>query len=124
MNKIFAITAAACVALAGPAGAFVAKNSLQVDERDDGSFYVPGVTANAETDYWCAAGDYVKSQSEVLPSQIIYRLTPVPRPGDEGMAFSLTEPANPIPEAVGAADTGQMTVGLARSFCDETDSNG
>jgi hypothetical protein len=119
MNKLVMIAVA--TALATPASAYIAANSLQVDEQDDGTILVQSVGADAETDYWCAAGDFVKSQTEggVLPSQVIYRVTPVPRPGDEGMVFSLTEPANAIPESSPAADTGQMNVGLARSFCDD-----
>ena len=117
MNKLIIIAAAA--ALATPASAYVAANSLQVDSQDDGTIVVKRVGANAETDFWCAAGDFVKSQATdgILPSTVIYRVTPVPRGGDEDMAFSLTKPANAIPETVGAADTGEMSIGLARSFC-------
>jgi hypothetical protein len=119
MNKLVMIAAA--VAFATPAAAYVAENSLQVDAQDDGTFIVQSVGAKAETDFWCAAGDFVKSQTEggVQSADIIYRVTPVPRNGDDGMVFSMTAPATPIPESTGAAETGQMTVGLAESFCDD-----
>ena len=118
MNKFMMIAAAA--AFATPAAAYVAENSLQVDEQDDGTFIVNSVGADAETDFWCAAGDYVKSKAEgsVDSADLIYRVTPVPRNGDDGMVFSLTAPATPIAEATNAAETGQMTLGQAESFCD------
>ena len=120
MNKFIIMTAAACTAFAAPASAFVAKNSLEVEGDIAGTFMVPGVGANGAADYWCAAGEFVKAEAEgeILPSQLIYRVTPVPRDGDEGMEFSLIEPANPIGDAPSAGETGQMTVSLARSYCD------
>lgn len=121
MNKFFVIATASFAALAAPASAYVAKNSLQVEPNDDGTFQVGAVGAKGEADFWCAASDFVRSQNELLPSEVIYRVTPVPRPGDEDMVFSLTAPATPIPESESAADTGQMTIGLATSFCEDKD---
>ena len=106
---------------ATPASAFIADNDHRVLPQGDGTVLVPWQGSSAATDFWCAAADYARRELGAQGGDTIWRLTPVPRPQGEGIAFSFTAPATPMERSFLAGETGQMSVSLAHSFCDRWD---
>ena len=113
-----AIAAAALLALAAPAQAFIAKNDLVVEARPDGSFEVPYRGLSGASDFWCAAGDYVVRHLGLPPQTRIFRLSSPPRRSGQGVTFSLS--------SEGAKKTGlflfsggrSISASQARALCD------
>lgn len=103
----FVLTASVLIALAAPAQAFIAKNSLVVSPSGDGSFTVPYRGLSGASDFWCAAGDYVVRGLNMPSDTRIYRLSSPPRRAGQGITFSLS------PE--GAKRTGLALLGGGRS---------
>jgi hypothetical protein len=104
---------------ASPASAFIADNDQRVLPQGDGTILVPWNGSSAATDFWCAAGDYAKRELRAQGGDTIWRLTPVPRPQGQGIAFSFTAPASPMERSFLAGETGQMSVSMAESYCDQ-----
>ena len=52
---------AGALALAAPAWSYVAANGLVVQPDGEGTFNVPFMGLSGDTDFWCAAGDYVNN---------------------------------------------------------------
>ena len=103
---------------ASPATAFIAKNDLRVEAGPAGEITVPyGGSSNA-TDFWCAAADYAARQLGAGPTDRLYRVTKPPRGQGEGITFSLTQPAAPISVSYLASQTGEMSISLAKSYCE------
>lgn len=101
------LTGAALAALlAGPATAAVTRSGLRVDPVDANRFIVQPRGAIGESDLWCAAGQYARRLG--LPAAgRIYRVTPPPLRGGQGVMFSLS------PEDSGGR-TGVITLGGRR----------
>ncbi|MEQ9039980.1 MAG: hypothetical protein RIE24_16645 [Silicimonas sp.] len=106
---MFRSAAALCatLALALPANAFMARNSLVVEPRADGTFEVPYRGLSGASDFWCAAGDYVFRELGLPPETRIFRVSGPPRRSGQGITFSLS------PE--GATKTGLFILGDNRS---------
>jgi hypothetical protein len=105
------------VALASPASAFVADNDMVVEQGTDGLISVPWRGSSATTDFWCAAGDYAAKKLNAKGNDILWRVSPLPRHSGEGIMFSTTPPETPLKVSFLASETGQMSVAMARSFC-------
>jgi hypothetical protein len=120
-GRLFALLLAGSLFAGGPASAFIASNGLQVVPEDNETFVVPFRGLSGDTDFWCAAGEYVNNFLRLPGATRIYRLTPPPRPRGAAIRFSLN------PE--GASDrTGLSTFGgtgpsnsvsasMARALC-------
>lgn len=76
------------IALAGPALAFQARNSLDV-EGSEARIIVAASPGQAAPQSWCAAGDYVIRALSMPPSTAVYRLTEAPRRAGQEVTFSL-----------------------------------
>lgn len=74
-----------------PAVAFSARNGMRVDPIDSQTFVVEFPSPEAETQYLCAAGDYVMRALGLPGSTRIYRASPPPRKQGQGITFTLDE---------------------------------
>jgi len=117
MIRSFAVAALALMT-ALPAQAFVADNDLVVEPQANGIILVPWRGSSAATDFWCAAADYAKRRLGAKVTDRLYRVSPPPRPQGEGISFSLTPPATPLPVSFLASETGEMSISMATSFCE------
>ncbi len=81
--------AALLLAFAAPASAFIAKNGMRVHPVDAQSFIVEFPSPDAETQYLCAAGDYVIRALAMSTQTRIYRASPPPRKQGQGIIFTL-----------------------------------
>ncbi len=77
--------------LAAPALAFTAKNGMRVHPVDAQTFIVDFPSPDAETQYLCAAGDYVMRALGMSALTRIYRASPPPRKQGQGITFTLDE---------------------------------
>lgn len=83
------IISALLLAFAAPASAFTAKNGMRVQPVDLQSFIVEFPSPDAETQYLCAAGDYVIRGLGLSARTRIYRASPPPRKQGQGITFTL-----------------------------------
>ena len=91
--------------LASPALAFQARNDAQVTGTAE-RIIVASRPGLASSESWCAAGDFVIRGLGLPGTTPLYRLTPPPRRGGEGVTFSLA--------AEGASErTGLLLLGAA-----------
>jgi hypothetical protein len=75
---------------AAPASAYIAANGLLVQpEGQPGTFNVPYRGLSGDTEFWCAAGDYVNNFLNLPGGTRIYRLSEPPRRSGHGIRFSL-----------------------------------
>lgn len=79
----------AALVFALPAEAFTAKNGMQVRPVDAQTFVVEFPSPEAETQYLCAAGDYVIRALGLPARTRIYRASPPPRKRGQGITFTL-----------------------------------
>lgn len=100
-----------------PAAGFTARNGMEAAQVGPTEIAVAFHSGRADTDYWCAAGDFAQS---VLGLQVVTRLwraSPKPRGAGEGIVFTL-DPARQAPGAgpsqfgTGPRD-GAMSLGAA-----------
>ena len=107
--------------LATPAAAFRATNSFTVDATGPQEFVVNFRVTRNETNYWCAAGDYVIRDLGLPSKTRIYRASPTPRGAGQGITYTL-DPAAAAPGAglstLSAGGDGSVSAGHARgSYC-------
>ena len=87
--RLLSLLAAAAVAVASPAAAYIAGNGLLVRAEADGSFVVLGSPGQGPAESWCAAGDYVIASG--MPTNTrIWRLSEPPRRQGESVRFGLS----------------------------------
>jgi hypothetical protein len=101
-----------------PAQAFVASNGLVVQQVNATDFFVPFRGRSAATSFWCAAGDFVVRRLSMPGGTRIFRLSPPPRRGGDGILFSLS-PEGAQDRGVqvwGSRDAG-MSASLAQTYC-------
>ena len=79
----------ALAALAAPAQAFTAQNGMRVEATGPQGFTVRFPSPAAETQYLCAAGDFVIRGLGLPGATRIYRSSPPPRKQGQGIAFTL-----------------------------------
>lgn len=102
----------------GPVQAFVASNGLLVQQVNETDFFVPFRGRPAATSFWCAAGDFVVRGLDLRPGTRVFRLSPPPRRGGDGVLFSLS-PEGAQDRGVqvwGSKDAG-MSASLAQTYC-------
>ncbi|RVT84529.1 hypothetical protein DXV76_12695 [Rhodobacteraceae bacterium CCMM004] len=113
-----------CLALAGPAAAFLAENGMSVDQVGPGRFEVRwGGGSNGAPSFWCAAADYAWRGLNLPPATRVYRVSEPPRGSGEGIIFSLDRGDAASRSgllSLWERDAGR-TVAHARMFCNETD---
>jgi hypothetical protein len=77
------------IAFALPAEAFTAQNGMRVRPVDAQTFVVEFPSPDGETQYLCAAGDYVFRALGLSARTRIYRASPPPRKQGQGITFTL-----------------------------------
>jgi hypothetical protein len=106
------------VLLTQPALAFVAQNGLVVEPRGESRFEIPYRGLSGDSDFWCAAGDYVLRELSLAPSTRIYRLNSPPRRAGQGITFSLSSEGAKRPGFFILSRDKGLSASFARSFCD------
>jgi hypothetical protein len=81
---------AALLSGAAPAQAYIATNGLLVQPESATTFNVPFRGRSGVSEFWCAAGDYVRNFLNMPAGTRIFRLSEPPRRGGEGIRFSLS----------------------------------
>lgn len=77
--------------LAGPVFGFSARNGMDVRAIDARTFVVEFPSPEGETQYLCAAGDYVIRALGLSARTRIFRASPPPRKQGQGITFTLDE---------------------------------
>lgn len=109
-------------ALAAPTQAFTAQNGMRVEATGPQAFTVRFPSPDAETQYLCAAGDFVIRGLGLPGATRIYRASPPPRKQGQGIAFTLDE-AQKVKMGLftslsAAKDDGGISAAVARgSYC-------
>ena len=112
------LSAVFAIAIANPASAFVASNGLVVEPEGESTFTVPFRGLSGDSDFWCAAGEYVIRDLGLSSSTRIYRLNSPPRRAGQGITFSLSSEGAKRPGwFVLSRDLG-LRASFARSFCE------
>lgn len=107
-----------------PAGAFTAQNGMTAVQTGRSGIAVIHEAKRADTDYWCAAGDFAQRALGLPGGTRLWRASPKPRRAGEGIAFTL-DPAQAAPGAGvshfgGGPRDGSIPVSMAvGSFCRE-----
>lgn len=106
-----------------PAGAFTARNGMTADRAGPTEIAVTFAAGRADTDYWCAAGDYAQRALGQPVGTRLWRASPKPRRSGAGILFTL-DPAKQAPGAGlsqfgegprdGALSVGQAVAGHCR----------
>ena len=81
-----------------PAAGFTAQNGMRVTQTGPTEIAVAHRVRADDTDYWCAAGDFVQSALGLPGNTRIWRATPKPRRAGQGIGFTL----DPARKAEGA----------------------
>ena len=81
-----------------PAAAFRAQNGMYAEQISPTEIAVEIEPRRDDTDYWCAAGDFADRVLNLAGKTRIWRATPKPRGGGEGIVFTL----DPAKKAEGA----------------------
>jgi hypothetical protein len=96
MTRLTLCILAAVLSLPSAAHAFRADNYHEVNPLTDGAFEVISRPGSGAQDFWCAAGDFARSQMGVAANRRIYiaqgRAPAVTKPGYTGVQFTLTPP--------------------------------
>ena len=106
------------IPLASPALAFQARNGVEVTGSAQRIEVQPSA-GQAAPQSWCAAGDFVLRGLGLPGTTPVYRMTPPPRRGGEGVVFSLS------PEGASArtgvvqlgADDNALSAAHAQAMC-------
>ena len=85
------MVSAGLAVLAAPVQAFYARNGMYVTPLDAETFAVEFPSYDNETQYLCAAGDYVLRALGMSALTRIYRASPPPRKQGQGIIFTLDE---------------------------------
>lgn len=72
-----------------PAAAYLTRNNLLVVPEGNGVFNIPYRGKSGDSEFWCAAGDYVQRGLGLPANTRIWRLSEPPRRQGEGVRFSL-----------------------------------
>jgi hypothetical protein len=104
MKGILIPVALVAAMTAAPASAWQARNNLVVVPDGTGTFNIPYRGKSGDSEFWCAAGDYVQNRLGLSPSTRIWRLSEPPRKAKDGIRFSLS------PEGA-ASETGLSVFG-------------
>jgi hypothetical protein len=90
MSQRFLLPAALAFGLiAAPASAFLSRNNLLVVPEGRDTFNSPFRGKSGDSEFWCAAGDYVQNFLGLPANTRIWRLSEPPRRRGEGIRFSL-----------------------------------
>ena len=115
------LTAAALVlALAAPAQAFNLSDRLRVTALGGADFRVEFAQRAEETDYWCAAGTYVRQRLGMSSKTRIFRLSPEPRKRNQGISFTLDKARSTGSTGItifGGLQDGGLSAASASQFC-------
>lgn len=93
--KAVLYAAVAVIALSQPSHAFTAQNGMTVTQTDATDFVVRYASVPRETDYLCAAGDFVISALGLPSKTRLFRASPAPRAQGTGIRFT-TDPARMV----------------------------
>ncbi len=115
MKRFFTVIAALVVASCGDG--FIASNGLLVRPMDDGSFEIPFRGESGDSEFWCAAGEYVVRSRNLAPTTRIYRLSPPPRRSGEGIIFGLSPEGAQNPGLFIASSDDGLTAAFASTLC-------
>lgn len=105
-----------------PALAFMAKNGMIATQIGPTEIAVHHEVRRADTDYWCAAGDFTRRVLGMPSDTRIWRATPKPRQAGKGIVFTLdsakkAEGAGVSQFGSGPRD-GSLSAGMAATnFC-------
>ncbi|MBK4216319.1 hypothetical protein JJJ17_10325 [Paracoccus caeni] len=72
-----------------PASAFIAQNGMTVRQIGPTEMSVEFHPRRGDTDYWCAAGDFAKRVLDQPGDTRLWRASPKPRRGGDGIVFTL-----------------------------------
>ncbi|WP_411836848.1 hypothetical protein [Paracoccus sp. ME4] len=72
-----------------PAAAFTARNGMTVTQAGPTEIAVAWSGGRRDTDYWCAAGDFAQRVMNQPVGTRLWRASPKPRAGGEGILFTL-----------------------------------
>ncbi|MDN5787962.1 hypothetical protein [Pseudorhodobacter sp.] len=106
-----------------PANAFSARNGMTVLGRDGTDFTVAFDSVPRETDYLCAAGDFLIAALGLPSKTRFYRASPPPRKQGQGISFT-TDPARKVKMGLftsfgnGAQDGGISAGAATGSYCE------
>ncbi len=103
-----------------PAAAFVAANGLLVEQRSDGSIFVPLRGRSADKSFWCAVGDFVSNGLQMPGGTRIYRLSAPPRKQGDGILFSLSPEGASEKTGItvyGSGPKNSISAAMAFAFC-------
>lgn len=105
-----------------PAAAFTAQNGMTAARTGPAEIAVIHDAKRADTDYWCAAGDFAQRAMGLPGPTPLWRASPKPRVAGQGILFTL-DPAQAAPGAglsqfgAGPRD-GSISLAMATgSFC-------
>jgi hypothetical protein len=87
---LIAPLAAAVLAAASPASAYIAINGLVVQDDGQGNMFVAYQGLSGDPAFWCAVGDYVLNFRDMPSGTRIYRTSEPPRRQGQGISFSLS----------------------------------
>jgi len=113
----------AVFSLASAAVAFTAQNGMVVSRIDATDFSVAFTSVSRETDYLCAAGDFVIGALGLPSKTRLFRASPPPRRQGQGIRFT-TDPARKVKMGLFTSFSaepgdGGISAGVATaSFCD------
>lgn len=100
-----------------PASAFTARNGMQVAQTANGQIYVDDPAPVTETDYWCAAGDFVTRGLGLSSKTRVWRASPKPRKRAMGITFTLNEAEKAANGGIssfgGGKNDGSLSAGVA-----------
>lgn len=117
--KCLIATLSASLALALPAQAYMAQNTLVVKPVGGDRFEVPFRGLSGAGHFWCAAGDYVVVGLGLPTSTRIYRVSSPPRRSGQGVTFSLSpEGATATGIITLFGDRKSLSAANARHYCD------
>jgi hypothetical protein len=86
MSQRFLLPAALAFGLiAAPASAFLSRNNLLVVPEGRDTFNIPFRGKSGDSEFWCAAGDYVQNFLRLPANTRIWRLSEPPRRRGEGI---------------------------------------
>lgn len=74
-----------------PAAAFTAQNGMRVEQVGSTEIAVAFRPDRSDTDYWCAAGDFVQRALRQPVNTRFWRASAKPRRAGEGILFTLDE---------------------------------
>ena len=114
------VTLILALALAAPAQAYNLSNQLRVTPLGGADFAVAFAPRAEETDYWCAAGAYVKQRLGMDSRTRVFRLSPEPRKRNQGISFTHDKARSTGSTGItifGGLQDGGMSAGSAFQYC-------